>query len=78
MDFFIGIFESLAETITKVLPLSPFQEHIAQFANLPFLPWLNWFIPVKACLVVFGVWLTAVGLFYFYSIAMRWVKMIGD
>lgn len=78
MDFLNSIFGSLGETLAKVLPTSPFQEHIANFSQIPYLGWLNWFIPIKACLVVFSTWLVAVGLFYFYSIAMRWVKMIGD
>lgn len=75
---FEQLFNSLAEKVLALLPTSPFQEFIYQFASLPYLGWLNWFFPVGDCLVVMGVWLTAVGLFYFYSIVMRWLKMIGD
>ena len=75
---FEALFEAWGEKILDLLPLSPFQEFISQFRELPYLGWLNWFFPVGDCLVVMAVWLGAVGLFYLYSIVMRWLKMIGD
>lgn len=72
------LFDSFAQALLNVLPLSPFAKYIDAFSDLPFLHWLNWFVPIKACLVVFSGWLVAVGLFYAYSIVMRWLKMIGD
>lgn len=75
---FEAIFEAWGEKILNLLPLSPFQEFIDQFRSLPYLGWLNWFFPVGDCLTVMVVWLGAVGLFYLYSIVMRWLKMIGD
>lgn len=75
---FEALFNNLAEKTLSLLPLSPFQQFIDNFRSLPYLGWLNWFFPVGDCLVVMGVWLGAVGLFYLYSIVMRWVKMIGD
>jgi hypothetical protein len=55
-----------------------YKDFISNFADLPYLGWLNWFFPVGDCLVVMSAWLGAVGLFYLYSIVMRWLKMIGD
>lgn len=75
---FEKVFEAWGEKILDLLPLSPFQEFISQFRSFPYLGWLNWFFPVGDCLVVMAVWLGAVGLFYLYSIVMRWLKMIGD
>lgn len=75
---FEKLFNALADKVLALLPTSPFQEFVSQFSSLPYLGWLNWFFPVGDCLVVMGVWLTAVALFYFYSIIMRWLKMIGD
>lgn len=74
---FEALFEAWGQKILDLLPTSPFQEFVDQFSSLPYLGWLNWFFPVGDCLVVMVVWLTAVGLFYFYSILMRWLKMIG-
>lgn len=75
---FQSAFDSLKEGLVSVLPLSPFQEYIQLFQDLPYLSWLNWFFPVGDCLTVMAAWLGAVGLFYLYSIVMRWLKMIGD
>lgn len=75
---FETVFKAFAQKLLDLLPTSPFQEFISDFASLPYLGWLNWFFPVGDCLVVMGVWLGAVGLFYLYSILMRWLKMIGD
>ena len=75
---FEQLFNAWGQKILDLLPKSPFQEFLDKFAGLPYLGWLNWFFPVGDCLVVMSVWLVAVGLFYLYSIAMRWLKMIGD
>ena len=75
---FETVFDAFAEKLLSVLPLSPFQQFIDQFRSLPHLGWLNWFFPVGDCLVVMLAWLGAVGLFYLYSIVMRWLKVIGD
>ena len=75
---FESVFNGLAQNLLKVLPLSPFQQFIEQFRALPYLGWLNWFFPVGDCLTVMTAWLVAVGLFYLYSVVMRWVKIIGD
>ena len=76
MDFLDGLWNGLYETISKVLPSSPFQPYIKEFANLPFLNYLNWFVPVKDILIVMATYLTAVGLYYVYSIVLRWIKAL--
>ena len=75
---FETVFQAFGNELLSLLPLSPFQQFIDQFRSLPYLGWLNWFFPVGDCLVVMLAWLGAVGLFYLYSIVMRWLKMIGD
>lgn len=72
------LFGVFAEKLLAVLPTSPFAKYIDAFGDMPFLGWLNWFIPIKACLVVFSAWLVAVGLFNAYSVIARWLKLIGE
>ena len=69
---------SLLDQLQKELPVSPFAQFYHQWEQLPYLSWLNWFFPVRSCLIVMAAWLTCVGLFYGYSIVMRWIKVIGD
>lgn len=78
MEWLASIWEVFAEALMKVLPTSPFSRYIDAFRDMPFLGWINWFVPIRAMLTVFSSWLGAVALFYLYSIAMRWLKVIGD
>lgn len=71
-------FSGLVSDLVELLPSSPFADFIDEFSSLPWLGVLNWFFPVRGCLIVMAAWLGAITLFYLYSIVMRWVKMIGD
>lgn len=71
-------FNGIIDNLVQLLPTSPFAEFIDEMIGLPALGYLNWFFPVRDCLRVMAVWLSAIALFYLYSVIMRWVKMIGD
>lgn len=71
-------FTSIISKLVELLPTSPFADFVDQFAGLPWLGVLNWFFPVRECLIVMAAWLGAITLFYLYSVIMRWVKVIGD
>lgn len=79
-EFFNQLMEKVKDTLITVLPVSPFSTFFANFEtiNHEWLGWLNWIVPVNEILDVVAVWLIAIALFYIYSIAMRWIKMIGD
>lgn len=72
------IFEWLKDILSSVLPLSPFQQFIDQFRDIPHLEWLNWVVPVQGILIVFGAWLSVLTAFYLYSVLLRWLKVLGD
>lgn len=78
LDWLNELFNAFAKILVTVLPTSPFAPYIESFSSLPYLAWLNWFIPIKACLKIGAAWLAVIVLFYGYSIVMRWGKMIGD
>lgn len=61
--------------ILSFLPKSPF----VLLDNSPvaeFLGYFNWIIPINSMLSIGEAWLFAIGVFYIYSIALRWVKAI--
>lgn len=62
--------------LMKVLPLSPFADFIATLTELPYLGYINFFVPIGTFLKIGTAWVGAIALFYLYSIIMRWVKMI--
>lgn len=76
MDILAYVWDSFSAFLKTVLPLSPFQQFIERFSGLPYLGWLNWFVPVREILTVMKAYLVAVGLFYLYSVVMRWIKVI--
>lgn len=62
--------------VCALLPTSPFVSYIDALERLPYLAYLNWFIPVSSFIVIGEAWLVSVGLFYFYSIILRWIRAI--
>lgn len=70
------LWEAFGDVITNILPRSPFRGFIDSIGQLPFLGWLNWFIPVQDLITIFAAWLGAVAVFYLYQIVLRWVKVI--
>lgn len=69
VDFFL-------DWVYNLMPLSPFAEHIAQLGELPYLSYLNWFIPVGTIIKIGNTWLVAIFLWYLYGIILRWIKAI--
>lgn len=78
IDWMYKIVGDFGEMLMKVLPTSPFRSFIKSFEAPQYLGWLNWFFPVREVLSILTIWLSAIALFYIYSIVMRWIKMIGD
>ncbi len=75
--FMKEILDKFLAGVLKLLPLSPFAPYIDQLSALPFLGYLNWFIPVGTLVGIGTAWLTAIGLYYLYSVVMRWIKLIS-
>jgi len=73
----LQILTVLAEKVISCFPDDPFTDFLDTFSDLPFLSYLNWFLPVKDILIVFAVWLGAVGSYYAYSFIARHIKIIG-
>lgn len=74
---FEDVWVKFAGAISSFLPMSPFRDYLDAWKDLPYLGYLNWFIPVRACLIVFTAWLSALALYYLYSIILRWIKVIA-
>ena len=44
--------------------------------DLPYLGYLNYFLPISQIIAIGEAWLVAIGLFYAYQIILRWIKAI--
>lgn len=60
-----------------LLPNTPFLSYLQEFAQLPYLSYLNWFIPVGRCAAAMAVWWTAVVTYYGISWILRQIGIIG-
>ena len=81
MEIFNAIMEILNTALNYIfvfLPESPFADIIKEVGSIPFLPYLNYFIPIGKLLSMTSIWLGAVVVFYVYQIILRWIKAIGD
>lgn len=78
MESLNSLWDAFAGLLSYVLPLSPFRQFLDDFADIPFLGYLNWFVPVGEILIVLSAWLGAISVYYLYSIILRWVKAIGS
>ena len=77
MSFAKEIISTFLDWVLKLLPTSPFTSFIEACSDMPYLGWLNWFIPVGQMIAVGEAWLVAIALFYMYSIVLRWIKAIA-
>lgn len=65
------------EWVLALLPTSPFTSFLESMETIPYLGWLNWFLPVSEMIVIGEAWLVAIGVFYLYSIILRWIRAIS-
>ena len=77
MSFMKELVITFLDWVLKLLPTSPFTQFINVCAYMPYLGWFNWFVPVGEMIAIGEAWLVAIGLFYFYSIVLRWIKAIN-
>ncbi len=71
-----ALLNAFLDMLMSVFPTSPFAEPIEELAQLPYLGYLNWFLPVSQMLKIGAAWLAAIALYYLYSIIARWIKLI--
>lgn len=76
IEWFSEMLAKFGNMIISVLPKSPVQQFLNSFNDLPYLQYLNWFIPISSIIVVLEAWLVAIAIFYLYSLILRWVKAI--
>lgn len=65
----------MLEKAVDFLPDSPFTA-ISNSPVAEFLPYLNWIVPLDFIITSGTLWLTAIGVYYAYSVILRWIKAI--
>lgn len=62
--------------VLSLLPRSPFVSVLESMDKLPYLGYLNYFVPIGTFISIGQAWLVAIGIFYLYSIILRWIRAI--
>lgn len=55
-----------------LLPQSPFAAFVSLTNDIPYLQYLNWFVPIDGIFAVMEVWLQVVLVYMGYMIALRY------
>ena len=76
MSFILKGFKQVLILALSILPDSPFRGFLDNLAELPFLGYLNWIIPISDFMKLLSVWCAAVGLFYMVSVLLRFARAI--
>ena len=71
-DFGFKMF--LLSIVFTLLPTSPFRQFITLFGDIPYLNYLNWFVPISDFAVIFEVWLSIVVVYYGYLFVLRFAN----
>lgn len=71
-----GIKVLLLSVVLSLLPSSPFVGFNSLVASLPYLSYLNWFIPVSEMMVVFEAWLAVVAVYYGFLYLLNYVGVL--
>lgn len=72
-----NLLDKFLAAVLALFPLSPFQPVIEELGSLPYLPYINWFVPIGDFIKIGMVWITAIGAYYAWSIIARWIKLLG-
>ncbi len=72
-----NLLDKFLQAVLSLFPLSPFREVIAELGSLPYLGYINWFVPIGDFVKIGTVWLAAIAAYYAWSIIARWIKLIS-
>lgn len=72
-----NLLDKFLQSVLSLFPLSPFQPVIQELTDLPYLEYINWFVPVGDLVKIASIWGTAIGVYYAWSIIARWIKLIS-
>lgn len=68
--------DKLLAVVISLFPLSPFLPVIQDLGALPFLGYLNWFVPVGDMLKIGVLWVAAIAAYYGWMVVARWIKLL--
>ena len=65
--FMKEILDKFLSFLLSILPTSPFAPVIDSLEKMPYLGYINYFVPVGICIKIGEAWLAAIVVFYLWS-----------
>ena len=59
-----ALLNGFLDLLMKAFPTSPFADTIEKFSKLPYLGYINWFVPVSEMVAIGSAWLLVIGVYY--------------
>lgn len=72
----VDVANKVLAAVVAFLPDSPFADITIPAEVRTILGYVNYFVPVRAMLVIAGSWLVAIGTYYLYQVILRKVQAI--
>lgn len=72
----IGVKVLVLTIVLALLPSSPFVGFSALVQDIPFLSWLNWFLPISEMLVIFESLLVVIVVYYGILYLLNYVGVL--
>ena len=72
-----NLLDKFLQAVLSLFPLSQFREVIGELGSLPYLGYINWFVPIGDFVKIGSVWLAAIAAYYVWSVIARWIKLIS-
>ena len=66
----------ILSVVLSLLPSSPFVGFSNLVNNVPYLAYLNWFIPIPQIIVILEAWLSIVAIYYTILFGLNYVGII--
>lgn len=74
----VGLIFVLLGVVLSLLPVSPFHAALGAIHVSPILDHLNWICPVKECVAIFQIWVSAMGGIYTVLIGGRLIHIFNS
>lgn len=77
MELITKTIMAIIDSVLSLLPQDPFIDTINSL-NIPYLNYINYFVPFQTIINITFLWVTAIALFYLYQVFLRNVGAIGS
>ena len=71
------LLDKFLSALLSLFPVSPFLPVIRELSALPYLGYINWFVPVGTFVKIGSLWISAILAYYAWSVIARWVKLLS-